>query len=76
MKSLVEEHYLEPDMISKTTAQFEAESRNNLIDLDEHGPDENEDMGQIEDNGAVLIEENEVDMVVEKEDNDVILIDD
>ena len=50
MKSLVEEHYLEPDMISKTTAQFEAESRNNLIDLDEHGPDKNKDMGEIEDN--------------------------
>ena len=61
MKSLVEEHYLEPEMINKTTAQLDAESRDDLIDLDEHGPDVNEDVG---------------DEVVEKEDNGVILIDD
>ena len=82
MKSLVEEHYLEPDLINKTTAQLEAESRGNSIDLDEHSPDENDNMEDVvvekEDNGAILIEENEDlgDMVIEKEDDGVILIDD
>ena len=41
MKVLLEEYYSEPEKITKTTTQIEAELQEEQTDLEEHGPEEN-----------------------------------
>ena len=71
MKELVEEYYSEPEKITMTATQSEAEARADEIDLEEYGPeesDEDDDIGEVEEPREM----NDVD----DEGDDIIVIDD
>ena len=75
MKELVEEYYMEPEKIAKTASQQEIETRDEQIDLDDYGPEEDE-TGNVEENvECVSLDAESQESEEENEDENVIVID-